>query len=138
MTGTYDHVIDAKGRLAVPAKLRPELGETFYVTVSSESCLSAYSAETWQGMIDKVAAMNRIAQKKARPIFTHAAKCDIDGQGRILLPQNLREFAKLTKDVTIVGVGTYVEIWDKDAWYEVDAAEVTPENIEQVYMDLDF
>ncbi|NLA86399.1 MAG: division/cell wall cluster transcriptional repressor MraZ [Clostridiales bacterium] len=138
MTGIYEHSLDAKGRLFIPAKLRDDLGEVFYVTLSSEPCLSAYSSEVWERMKEKVSAMNRIAQKKARPIFSHAARCELDGQGRILLPQNLRDFAKLTKDITVVGIGNSVEIWDKETWAAVDSAETTPENIEQVFMELDF
>lgn len=138
MTGIYEHSIDAKGRLFIPAKLRQELGETFYVTISSEPCLSAYSSEVWEKMKEKVSAMSRLEQKKARPIFAHAARCELDAQGRILLPQKLRDFAKLTKDVAIVGIGNSVEIWDKAAWDEVDAKETTPENIAKVFMELDF
>ena len=82
--------------------------------------------------------MNTIAKKKARPLFAHAARCDLDGQGRILLPQNLRDFAGLTKDVTIVGCGETAEFWDSDEWKKTDTLEVTPENIKQVFMDLDF
>lgn len=138
MTGIYEHSIDAKGRLFIPAKLREELGETFYVTLSSEPCLSAYSSDTWEKMKEKVNAMSRLDQKKARPLFAHAAKCELDGQGRILLPQNLRDFAHLTKDVTVVGIGGSAEIWDKDTWTEIDACETTPENIEKVFEELDF
>jgi MraZ protein len=108
------------------------------VTLSSEPCLSAYSSETWERMKEKVSAMNRIDQKKARPIFAHAAKCELDAQGRILLPQRLRDFANLVKDVTIIGIGNSVEIWDRDTWAAVDAAETTPENIEEVFAELDF
>jgi MraZ protein len=138
MTGIYEHSLDAKGRLFIPAKLREELGDVFYVTLSSEPCLSAYSSETWERMKEKVSAMNRIDQKKARPIFAHAAKCELDAQGRILLPQRLRDFANLVKDVTIIGIGNSVEIWDRDTWAAVDAAETTPENIEEVFAELDF
>ena len=138
MTGMYDHSLDAKGRLFIPAKLREELGDIFFVTLSSEPCLSAYSSETWERMKEKVSAMNRIDQKKARPIFAHAAKCELDAQGRTLLPQKLRDFANLVKDVTVIGIGNSVEFWDKDTWAAVDAAETTPENIEKVFAELDF
>jgi MraZ protein len=138
MNGIYEHNLDAKGRLFIPAKIRDELGDVFYVTISSEPCLSAYSLETWENMNQKVSAMNRIDQKKARPIFAHAARCELDGQGRILLPQNLRDFAKLVKDVTVVGIGNSAEFWDSDTWAQVDANETTPGNIEKVYLEIDF
>lgn len=99
MTGIYQHTLDAKGRLFIPAKLREELGDTFYVTISSEKCLSAYSTDNWKVMSDKVNAMPYVKQKKMRPLFAFAARCELDGQGRILLPQNLRGFAGLSKSV---------------------------------------
>ena len=86
MTGIYQHTLDAKGRLFIPAKLREELGDTFYVTISSEKCLSAYSTDNWKVMSDKVNAMPYVKQKKMRPLFAFAARCELDGQGRILLP----------------------------------------------------
>ena len=84
MTGIYQHTLDAKGRLFIPAKLREELGDTFYVTVSPEKCLSAYSQENWKAISEKAAAMTNLQQRKVRPLFAYAARCDLDGQGRIL------------------------------------------------------
>ena len=109
MTGIYQHTLDAKGRLFIPAKLREELGDTFYVTVSPEKCLSAYSQENWKAISEKAAAMTNLQQRKVRPLFAYAARCDLDGQGRILLPQHLREFAGLTKSVTVVGSNNHAE-----------------------------
>lgn len=138
MTGIYKHTIDAKGRLSIPARIRDELGETFYVTLSMEKCLTAYSSESWNEFMGKIKAMPKVKQIKMRPMFAHAAKCDLDGQGRILLPQNLRDFAGLTKDVTVVGSGESAEFWNSDEWAAVDAIETTPENISDVFMELDF
>ena len=138
MTGVYRHSIDAKGRLFIPAKLREELGETFYVTLSMEKCLSAYSEESWSRFTDKIKEMPRSKQIKMRPLFSHAAKCELDTQGRILLPQALRDFANLEKNVAIVGAGECAEFWNEDAWNEIDAIETTPENIAEVFTELDF
>ena len=90
MTGVYNHNLDAKGRLFIPAKLREELGEVFYVTLSMEKCLTAYSSESWGKFMDKIKEMPKVKQIKMRPLFAHAAKCELDNQGRILLPQALR------------------------------------------------
>ena len=98
MTGEYQHTLDTKGRLSIPARLREELGNVFYVTLSMDKCLSAYSAESWQVFSDKVNEMPYVKQRKMRPLFAYAAKCEIDAQGRILLPQNLRDYAGLTKN----------------------------------------
>lgn len=138
MTGVYQHSLDAKGRLFIPAKLREELGDVFYVTLSMEKCLSAYSAESWDKFMEKIKAMPKVKQIKMRPLFAHAAKCELDNQGRILLPQTLRDFAGLVKNVAVVGSGECAEFWDAEAWAQVDVVETTPENIAEVYMELDF
>ena len=138
MTGIYQHTIDAKGRLAIPARLRDELGESFYVTLSTEKCLSAYSNDSWNELMEKIKTLPKLSQKRMRPLFSHAAKCELDSQGRILLPQALRDFAKLDKNVTVVGSGELVEIWDADEWSKVDEVETTPENIEDIFRELDF
>ena len=138
MTGIYQHTIDAKGRLFIPSKLREELGETFYITISAEECLSAYSLEDWNVRLEKIKAMPKSKQRKMRPLFSHAAKCELDSQGRILIPKELRGFAKLDKNVTVVGSGECAEIWDREKWNEVDMIETTPENIADVFRELDF
>jgi MraZ protein len=138
MTGVYRHTLDSKGRLFIPAKLREELGDTFYVTLSVEKCLSAYSLESWDRFMEKIMSMPKMSQKKMRPLFSHAAKCELDGQGRILLPQALRDYAGLIKNVAVVGAGECAEFWDEDSWNEVDMGETTPENLAEVFMELDF
>ena len=138
MTGVYQHSLDIKGRLFIPAKLREELGDVFFVTLSMEKCLSAYSSESWDKFIEKIKTMPKTKQIKMRPMFAHAAKCELDGQGRILLPQALRDFAGLTKNVAVVGSGECTEFWDADEWARVDTSETTPENIAEVFMELDF
>lgn len=138
MTGIYKHSIDTKGRLAIPSRIREELGEVFFVTISMERCLTAYSSESWERIMDKIKAMPRAKQIKMRPLFAHAAKCELDSQGRILLPQALRDFAGLTKDVAVVGAGECAELWDQAAWDAVDGVETTPENIAEVLQELDF
>ena len=103
MTGEYQHSLDSKGRLFIPAKLRDELGEVFYITLSMDRCLCAYSSENWQLFSEKVNAMPYVKQRKMRPLFAHAARCELDSQGRALIPQNLRDYAGLSKAVTVVG-----------------------------------
>jgi MraZ protein len=138
MTGVYPHSLDAKGRLFIPAKLRDELGEVFYVTLSMEKCLTAYSSEGWKALEEKIKAMPRSKQIQMRPLFAHAAKCELDAQGRILLPAALRDFAGLKKNVTVVGDGDVAEFWDTDTWNEIDVIETTPENLAKVFTELDF
>ena len=138
MTGEYQHSLDSKGRIFVPAKLRDELGEVFFITLSMDRCLSAYSSEAWKAFSDKVSAMPYVKQRRMRPLFAHAARCELDAQGRVLIPQNLREFAGFGKNVTVVGCNNHAELWDSEAWAEVFRAETTPENIAAVMEELEF
>ena len=138
MTGEYQHSLDSKGRLFIPAKLRDELGEVFYITLSMDKCLCAYSGENWQQFSDKVSAMPYVKQRKMRPLFAHAARCELDSQGRTLIPQNLRDYAGLVKNVTVIGCNNHAELWDSEAWESVFSAETTPENIAAVMEELDF
>ena len=138
MTGEYQHTMDAKSRLFIPARLREDLGAVFYVTLSMDKCLAAYSAENWKVFSDKVDAMPYVKQRKMRPLFAFAAKCELDSQGRVLLPQNLREYAGLTKNVTVIGCNNHAEFWDSEAWQAVQQIETTPENIAAVMEELEF
>lgn len=138
MTGEYQHSLDSKGRIFIPAKLRDELGEVFYITISMDRCLCVYSSDNWKELSDKVSAMPYVKQRKMRPLFAHAARCELDGQGRALIPQNLRDFAGLSKNVAVVGCNNHAELWDSEAWKSVYAFETTPENIAAVLEELDF
>lgn len=138
MTGEYFHTLDSKGRLSIPARLREELGNIFYLTLSMDKCLSIFSSENWQVFSDKVNSMSYVKQRKMRPFFAYAAKCEIDAQGRILIPQNLRDYAGLKKSVTVVGCNDHAEIWDTGAWEDISVLETTPEAIEAVMRELEF
>ena len=138
MTGEYQHSLDNKGRLFIPAKLRDELGEVFYITLSMDRCLCAYSGEAWRALSEKVDAMPYIKQRRMRPLFAHAARCELDAQGRALIPQNLREYAGFTKNVTVVGCNNHAELWDSESWRAVFEAETSPENIAAVMEELEF
>ena len=138
MTGEYQHSLDSKGRLFIPAKLREELGDVFYITLSMDKCLSAYSAASWKEFSDKVNAMSYVTQRKTRPLFAYASKCELDNQGRTLIPAHLREYANLTKNVTVVGCNNHAELWDENAWSKVHEAEISPENIASVMEELEF
>ena len=138
MTGEYQHSLDSKGRVFIPARLREELGEIFYMTVSMDRCLCAFSAESWRLFSDKVSAMPYVRQRRMRPLFAHAAKCELDSQGRTIIPQNLRAYAGLVKNVAVVGCNNHAELWDSEAWRSVCDAESAPENIAAAMEELDF
>lgn len=126
LLGEYNHSLDAKGRVSVPSKLRLDLGESFIVTKGLDNCLFAYSKDEWATFEAKLKALpltNTNARNFVRFFFSGATECEIDKQGRINIPQNLRDYASVTKDVTIVGVGTRVEIWDREKWNSYNSEE---------------
>lgn len=131
LVGEYNHNLDIKGRVSVPAKFRDDLGSKFIVTKGLDNCLFAYSKDEWIKFEEKLKALpltNINARNFTRFFLAGATECEVDKQGRINIPQNLREYAKLTKDICIIGVGTRVELWDKAEWENY----TSPEN-----MDLD-
>ena len=115
MTGTYEHSIDAKGRLIFPIKLREALGEHFVIFKGLDNCINVYSQEKWAAFEQQLAALPSKARKVQR-FFSANFECEPDAQGRILIPQTLREYAGLRKDVTVIGMIDHVEIWDSAAW----------------------
>lgn len=119
--GEYSHTIDAKGRLIVPSKFREQLGDEFVVTKGLDGCLFVYENSEWKSFEEKLHALpltNANARKFSRFFLAGACACEVDRQGRILIPSVLREFAKLEKDVVLVGVGSRIEIWNKAVWNE--------------------
>ncbi len=115
----YNHTVDTKGRLIIPSKFREMLGEEFVVTKGMDGCLFVYANDDWKVFEQKLTSLpitNKDARKFARFFLAGAAPVEVDKQGRILLPAHLREFAQLDKDVVLVGVGSRIEIWNKDKW----------------------
>lgn len=138
MYGRYDHAVDPKGRLFVPAKLRPELGEAFYVTLGLDHCLSVYTEEGWSKILEKFNGLSVAASSKMRFLFANAAKCEPDKQGRFLLPANLRKYAGIEDEVTFIGQGDRAEIWDTATYQKMEDEMLTPENLRAVMEELDF
>ena len=138
MTGTYEHSIDAKGRLFIPAKLREELGVTFYLAMGVDECLAIYPQETWNRFTEKFASLPMSQSAAMRPLFANASKCELDSQGRIVIPQKLRKYAGLEKDVVIIGVNDRAEIWSADTWNAQEEEEMTPEKMAACMAELGF
>jgi len=136
LTGQYAHSIDAKGRLFIPAKLRQALGDTFHVTVGQDHCLSVYSDESWAAFMDKLKGMSYNEVKRLRGLFAYGADCEPDGQGRILLPAKLREYADLEKDVVIIGSFDRVEIWNAERWAALEKAAFESGSLEQAMEEM--
>jgi MraZ protein len=117
--GEYRHTLDTKGRLIVPSKFREGLGEKFIVTKGLDNCLFVYSMEEWETLVNKIKLLpftDKAVRAFSRFFFAGATEIEIDKQGRINIPPNLREYAELQKEVYVIGVSTRVELWNKERW----------------------
>lgn len=126
LLGEYSHTLDEKGRVSIPAKFREDLGTSFIVTKGLDNCLFVYSKSEWSTFENKLKTLpltNPNARNFVRFFFSGATECELDKQGRINIPQNLRDYALLKKDACIVGVSTRVEIWDKEKWNSYTSEE---------------
>ena len=124
--GEYEHSVDAKGRLIMPSKLKQDLGESFIVTKGLDSCLFVFSLTEWSNFEEKLKTLpltNKNARDFVRFFLSGATECELDKQGRFLISANLRQYASLEKDVVIIGVGTRLEIWNKEKWQEYSNEE---------------
>ena len=120
MTGKYRHGIDSKGRLAIPARLRDELGAAFYVTIGLEHSLMILTEAGFTSIVEKMRSLPMAEAQKLRFFFANALRCEPDKQGRILLPQELRNYAHLTENAVILGFGDKAEIWDADTYDKME------------------
>jgi MraZ protein len=122
--GRYEHTIDAKGRISIPAKFREVLNKKYddrLVISHYDQCLVAYPQEEWAILEEKqkhLPQMKKETKTYLRFFYSSGADCTIDKQGRLLIPQTHREYANLQKEVVLVGMGTRIEIWDKQKWGE--------------------
>lgn len=131
--GEYYHTIDAKGRLILPARFREELGDSFIVTRGLDGCLFVYTNSEWEALQEKLKALpliNKEARRLTRFFSAGFTQCEPDKQGRILVPAGLRNYAKLQKEVCMVGTGTRIEIWDKEIW-ETNMTDIS-ENMDEL------
>lgn len=135
LIGEYQHSIDPKGRVIVPARFREDLGDGFFVTKGLDGCLFVLSPKEWSKLEARIGAMPiSKARGLQRFFFSGAVEAQPDRQGRILLPQPLRDYAGLTKDVTFIGASNRAEIWDTDRWISFNST-LTQDNIAEA-MDL--
>lgn len=140
-TGEYHHALDSKGRVIVPSRLREGLGDRFVITRGLDHCLFVYPNQEWVRLEQKLKNVS-FTKKEYRAFmrffFSGALEVETDKQGRILIPQNLRDYAGIEKDVTFIGVSSRVEIWRKDAWNDYsDRAEEEYEELAEKLEELD-
>lgn len=124
LIGEFQHNMDAKGRLTIPVKFREDLGDKFFVCRGLDGCLFVLSEKQWEVFYQKLTSMPMSKGKNIQRYFlSGATEVELDKQGRILLPQSLREKAGLEKDCTMIGTGNKVEIWNTEAWKAFEEAQ---------------
>ena len=126
LIGEYEHSLDAKGRLIMPAKLREDMGDKFIITKGLDGCLFGFSQTEWSNFEEKLKTLpltNKNARDFVRFFLSGATECEIDKQGRFLIASNLREYAGMEKEIAIIGVGTRIEIWNEDKWKKYNSDE---------------
>lgn len=136
--GQAEHTLDQKGRLTLPSKFRELLGESFFVLCGFEKCLFVYTEEGFRELEEKLKSLP-IAQGGVlqRFFFANTEKITTDKQGRFVVPPKLRDYANLEKDITLVGVSTRVEIWNKSTFDEYQRkSEEDMGSIKQMLMEL--
>jgi MraZ protein len=118
--GEYDHTIDAKGRMAVPARFRVQLDRGAVISKGMGTCLSVYPMERWEEKSAELATGKSIDELRdfERRIYPSASEVELDGQGRLVIPARLRAYAGLGNEVTVAGVRDHFEIWDRAKWRE--------------------
>ena len=126
LIGEYEHSLDVKGRLIMPAKLRANIGEKFIISKGLDGCLFVFSQEEWSNFEAKLKELpltNKNARDFVRFFLSGATECELDKQGRLLIVNNLRTYAQIEKEVIIIGVGTRLEIWNKEKWNKYNSSE---------------
>lgn len=137
-SGAYSHTVDSKGRTVIPSRFRSKLGERFYVTRGMHGCLWVFSDDAWrefQKVLTPRSPLDGTGLKLERFFVGSAVECSPDAQGRVFIPQNLRDYATLDGDIWVVGLGSKVEIWSDAKWREFNTA-LTDEVIEQLGADI--
>lgn len=139
--GEYQHSLDPKGRITIPSRFRDGLGERFIATKGLDNCIFIYPLEEWKNIEAKLRSLpftRGDVRSFVRFFFSGAAELEVDKQGRILLPSNLRSYAGVERDLIIIGVGSRVEIWSADKWAQYnELAGSNYEEIAESLVDLD-
>lgn len=124
--GEFNHNVDDKGRMSIPSRFRIELGETFYITKGFDDCLFVFPEDEWKVFVKQLNSRpltNSQARALSRTFYSGAMECELDKQGRVNVSSKLREFSGIEKEVTIVGVGTRIEIWSKENWEKYNSPD---------------
>jgi len=144
MMGKSFHNVDAKGRLIIPVKFRDGLGNRFVVTRGFDNCILCYSMDVWTGFVEKLIKLGNKSQQARtlrREFVSNAEEVEVDSQGRILIPSELRQMYGIKKEVAVVADGTEVEIWDKatyDNRFGEEKETLSPAELQDLMDEMDF
>ena len=137
--GEYNHSVDAKNRISIPSKFRDELDGKFIMTKGLDGCLYVYTMTEWQKLEQKLSSLpltNKDARAFVRFFFSGASEIEIDKQGRALIPQNLKEYADIKKEIVRIGVSSRIEIWSREKWNEYNESNIDYDSIAEEMSNL--
>ncbi len=131
--GEYQHTLDPKNRVIMPAKFREKLGDSFVMTKGMDNCLFIYSNHEWSNVEEKLKSLpmtSKDARAFVRFFFAGASECELDKQGRMVVPTHLKEYARIDKELVIIGVSTRIEIWSREEWNKFNSdANISYEDV---------
>ncbi|NFN99109.1 division/cell wall cluster transcriptional repressor MraZ [Clostridium botulinum] len=137
--GEYNHGLDTKNRIIIPAKFREELGKNFVLTKGLDGCLYVYPKSQWEVLQKKLETLpltNKNARAFVRFFFSGAHELELDKQGRTLIPQNLLEYGQIQKEIVSIGVSNRIEIWSKEEWEEYNNSNIDYDSIAEQMSEL--
>lgn len=130
--GEYNHTLDSKNRIIIPSKFRDDLKPSCIITKGLDGCLYIYTIDEWKKIEDKLKLLpltNKEARAFTRFFFAGAAELELDKQGRGLIPQNLLEYASISKDIVSIGVSNRIELWSKEKWEDYNQENIDYDEI---------
>ena len=136
LTGKYNHSLDTKNRIIIPAKLKEQLGVKITIMRGSDRCLTMYSAEEWESYAQKISELPKTQVREiTRYLYSNSIEVQPDAQGRVMLSPDMLAFAGITRNVITVGCGKYAEIWSEEVWNEKNL-DKEPDNFTEMLLEL--
>lgn len=139
LTGLYEQNIDVKGRVSVPVRFRAFLGETFVASIGDENCVCLYPMDEWEAYMERVKSLSVDDRSMVmRYIQSCSAECDIDSQGRVVIPPKVRDMAELKKEIVVMGGHNRVEIWNRNSWNRYESEKIDMNRVPDLLKQIGF